>query len=90
MPEEKLNAWGEPIEDEDPNDEYWVPPEERKDTDDDDPEGNSNALDADTGDDLTGVEIEGLTDQPDAISTLGKIARGEFTVKGEDKPEDEQ
>lgn len=44
MPEH-VNAWGEPIEVvEDPDDIYWVQPEERKDTDD---EPDANALQSD-------------------------------------------
>jgi hypothetical protein len=44
MPEH-VNAWGEPIEEvEDPDDIYWVPPEERKDSDDD---PDANALQSD-------------------------------------------
>lgn len=48
MPESKLNAWGEPVEDE-VEDDYWVPEGERKEVD----EGPlSDALDDETGDDM--------------------------------------
>jgi len=55
-----LNAWGEPVEPEDPDDEYYVPPEERKDID----EGpGSDALDDETGDDMEGWEPNELPDR---------------------------
>lgn len=59
MPEH-VNAWDEPIEIvEDPDDIYWVPPEDRKDSDDD-PDANalqSDPFDPDSiDDDLGGPE----------------------------------
>lgn len=48
-----LNAWGESVED-DPDDPYRVPPEERKDTDTD-PEANA-LLDPETGEESDDVE----------------------------------
>ena len=47
----KLNAWGEPVEPEDPEDLFHVPVEERKDVDEGD---DSDALDDVTGDDMDG------------------------------------
>lgn len=49
-----LTVFGETPEPEDPADKYWVPEYQRKDSDDDDPDGTSNALDDETGDDLDG------------------------------------
>ncbi len=48
----KTNAWGEPVDPENPSDVYWVPEDQRKDTDTDD--DLANALDDETGDDLDG------------------------------------
>lgn len=56
MSEEKIGAYGEPVEPEDPNDPYWVPPEERLENDDD-PDASSlkpGEDGVDTGDDLDG------------------------------------
>lgn len=59
--EKKLNAWGEPVAPEDPDDPYSVPKADRKLSD----EGpGANALERgedgiDTGDDITGAEDTG-------------------------------
>jgi hypothetical protein len=50
------NAWGDPIAPEDPDDPWWVPPAERK-LSDEGPESDALGPDADgmdTGDDLDG------------------------------------
>lgn len=48
---DKQGAFG-PIQPEDPNDEYWVPPEERLDTDEGD---QSDAVDDETGADMEAI-----------------------------------
>lgn len=50
------NAWGEPVEESDEKDSWWVPKDERLEEDFPDTDPTSNAIDDETGDDLEGWE----------------------------------